>query len=117
MKLFSSFPILVTLIIAFLVGFSNAGGGENSSFPTKVSSSPTELKFIGKSEAMLSSVCGAIPWPFRNLARSKIVKELQGLEEVTETVVYQVALKLTPSAHRQKTMELLNQFNTATPSI
>jgi hypothetical protein len=134
----SSLPIVaVTFMVTLLVGISDAfrssavvlhsrcdtaAATTTPSFvPTTAistsSRSTTKLYFSENCEVMLDTVCGVIPWPFRKAARTKFVKELQGLddEEVSETRVYQVILKLTPSEHHQKTMELLDQFKTAVP--
>jgi hypothetical protein len=113
MKRFSSFPILVTLILAFLVGFSSASGAANASIPKTISSSTTEVNFIGKSEAMLDAACGSIPWPFRSASRNKFLKGLSDLNQpiINEAHVYQVVLKLTPSKFHPQTIEIFEKFN------
>jgi hypothetical protein len=64
---------------------------------------------------MLNTVCQYVPWPFRSVAKTTFLTELQGLvgqHEITESHVYQVVLKLTPSKFHPQTMELLDHYKT-----
>jgi hypothetical protein len=141
MKLGSSFTIIAALIfnLFLLMGLSDAAFqspagaaghpssdasiaptayGRNSASrakgPSTTRTSP--LMFSGNSEVMLNTVCQYVPWPFRSVAKTTFLKELQGLvgqqHEITETHVYQVVLKLTPIKFHPQTMELLDHFRT-----
>jgi hypothetical protein len=146
MKLGSSYTIIAALIfnLFLLMGLSDASFlsparaaghptsespiaptayGRNSASRAKEPSKTrtTPLMFSGNSEVMLNTVCQYVPWPFRSVAKTTFLKELQGLvgqqHEITETHVYQVVLKLTPIKFHPQTMELLDHFKTvSTPT-
>jgi hypothetical protein len=82
----------------------------------------TQLKcyFSGNSKDMLDTVCAHVPWPFRNVARTALLKELKGLMEqnhhpiITETHVYEAVLKHTPGQFHSQAIQLLDDYRTVT---
>jgi hypothetical protein len=130
MKAASSFTVVVTLIEALLLEMAKASfqsphtGVHTNSGSITISMPPTfvheknlqsplrkasathtaKLIFTGKSQVMLDTVSGSIPWPFRNASRTKFLNGLKGLHqpEITETHIssgFEAHSKRMPPTH------------------
>lgn len=68
------------------------------------------------SKTMHDKVIDATPWLFRHFSRSGIDKGLaaHGCGDVTEEIMYQVVREVTPPAHLESSLKILDKYRTTT---
>jgi hypothetical protein len=75
-----------------------------------------EEQFIWRENAkvMYEKVIEATPWLFRHFTRSGLNKGLtgKGCGEVTEDIMYQVVREVTPAAHLEASLKILDENKT-----
>lgn len=77
-----------------------------------------DFTWTDNSKAMVEACCAATPWFVRHFTRSGFAKGLQGkgCGIVTEQLVFDVAREVTPAAHLEKTLNILNEHKTTDAS-
>lgn len=72
------------------------------------------LNWKDNSKKMYEECCNATPWLVRHFTRSGFTKGLKarGCGDVTEQHLFDVAREVTPPAHLDKTLGILNQHKT-----
>ena len=87
-------------------------------FPTMFSSSSSD-HFVWKenSKIMHDKVIEATPYLFRYFTRSGIDGGLakHGCGDVTEAIMYDVVKEVTPKAHLEASLKILDEYKTPTP--
>jgi hypothetical protein len=87
-------------------GGSSGGGGDGGTH--------RELVWTENSKAMFDACCASTPWLVRHFTRSGFARGLaaRGCGTVTEQNMFDVARDVTPPAHLEKTLGILNKLRT-----
>jgi hypothetical protein len=77
-----------------------------------------DLSWTENSKTMFEECCAATPWLVRHFTRSGFTKGLRakGCGTVTEQDMFDVAREVTPPAHLEKTLGILNKNKTTDAS-
>jgi len=73
-----------------------------------------DLNFTENSKVMFDKVCERTPWFVRHFTRNGLIKGLKahGCGDVSEELMYTVCKEVTPEAHLENTLKILDENKT-----
>lgn len=73
-----------------------------------------QFEFKERSEEMFEALCNTIPWLFRRVGRSSLVKALtrEGCGQVTQEIMYVVCKQVTPARFLDNAIQILDEIKT-----